>query len=212
MEYLHLTSYQKDVLKEIGNIGAGNAATSLSKLLDKKIEMNVPSVNVVGYDELMELIGGPEEIIVGLLFRIHGEAPGTVYLILKVEEAEYLVRQLTNDQDFSLFEGKQDKEMSLSALHEIGNIVTGSYLTALSDFTKINMQPSVPYLGIDMAGALLTAGLLEISKVIDYAIIIDTEIKLDDQVKEGIKGNFFLLPDPESFPKIFEALGINDHE
>ncbi|WP_249869764.1 chemotaxis protein CheC [Oceanobacillus saliphilus] len=212
MDYNKLTFKQKDVLREIGNIGAGNAATSLSTLLNKKIEMNVPSVNIIGYDEIMELIGGPDEVIVGLMFRIHGEAPGTVYFILKVEEAEYLVRQLTNDPNFSLFDDIEDKEMAFSALHEIGNIVTGSYLTALSDFTKINMQPSVPYLGIDMAGAILTVGLLEISQLTDYAIIIDTEIKGEKQSKEGIKGNFFLLPDPESFSKIFKALGINDYE
>ncbi|WP_010649277.1 chemotaxis protein CheC [Oceanobacillus massiliensis] len=211
MEYINLTYEQKDVLREIGNIGAGNAATSLSKLLNTKVEMNVPSVNIVSYDEIMELIGGPDETIVGLMFRILGEAPGTVYLILSVDEAEYLVRILTNDPGYSLFDGERENELAMSALHEIGNIVTGSYLTALSDFTKINMQPSVPYLGIDMAGAILTVGLLEISQVTDYAIIIDTEINNDDS-PEGIHGNFFLLPDPESFSKLFNALGINDDE
>ncbi|MGJ9458880.1 chemotaxis protein CheC [Oceanobacillus sp. CF4.6] len=212
MEFINLSSAQKDVLREIGNIGAGNAATSLSMLLNKKIEMKVPSVSIVSYDELMELIGGPEETIVGLMFRIKGEAPGTVYLLLKVEEAEYLVRELTRDPEFSLLNNEQNNEMAISALHEIGNIVTGSYLTALSDFTNINMQPSIPYLGIDMVGAILTVGLLELSQVTDYAIIIDTEINPNNESNEGIKGNFFLLPDPDSVTKIFTALGINYDE
>lgn len=212
MEFIELTIEQKDVLREIGNIGAGNAATSLSKLLNKKIEMKVPSVNIVSFDDLVEEIGGPEEIIVGLMFQIIGEAPGTAYLLLKVEEAEYLVRKLTNDPDFSLFNEGNDNEMAISALHEIGNIVTGSYLTALSDFTKINMQPSVPYLGIDMAGAILTAGLLELSQVTDYAIIIDTEINQNNKSNDGMKGNFFLLPEPESLIEIFTALGIKYYE
>lgn len=73
------------------------------------------------------------------------------------------------------------------------------------------MQPSVPYLGIDMAGAVLTVGLLELSQVSDYAIVINTEIS-HDGTNQGIQGNFFLLPDPESFAKIFDALGINDYE
>lgn len=212
MEFIELTIEQKDVLREIGNIGAGNAATSLSKLLNKKIEMKVPSVNIVSFDDLVEENGGPEEIIVGLMFQIIGEAPGTAYLLLKVEEAEYLVRKLTNDPDFSLFNKGNDNEMAISALHEIGNIVTGSYLTALSDFTKINMQPSVPYLGIDMAGAILTAGLLELSQVTDYAIIIDTEINQNNKSNDGMKGNFFLLPEPESLIEIFTALGIKYYE
>ncbi|MFC4023129.1 chemotaxis protein CheC [Oceanobacillus longus] len=212
MEFNNLSSAQKDVLREIGNIGAGNAATSLSMLLNKRIEMKVPSVSIVNYDELMELIGGPEETIVGLMFRIRGEAPGTVYLLLKVEEAEYLVRKLTGDPEFSLLNNEQNNEMAISALHEIGNIVTGSYLTALSDFTNINMQPSIPYLGIDMAGAILTVGLVELSQVTDFAIIIDTEINRNNESNEGIKGNFFLLPDPDSLTKIFTALGINYDE
>jgi len=210
MDLLNLTQEQKDVLREIGNIGAGNAATSLSKLLNIKIEMNVPSVNIASFDEIMELIGGPDETIVGLLFKVQGETPGTVYLILSIEEAEYLVRKLTNDSSFSLFDGT-DNDMAISVLQEIGNIVTGSYLTALSDFTNINLQPSVPYLGIDMAGAVLTIGLLELSQVSDYAIIIDTEIKRDGS-RQDIQGKFLLLPDPESFSKLFQALGIHDYE
>ncbi|WP_087972886.1 chemotaxis protein CheC [Oceanobacillus rekensis] len=212
MDSLELTSDQKDVLREIGNIGAGNAATALSKLLNQKIEMKVPSVSIVNYDELVEVIGRPEETIVGLMFRIQGEAPGTACFLLKVEEAEYLVRKITNDPDFSLFDNNKENEIAISALHEIGNIVTGTYLTALSDFTKINMQPSVPYLGIDMVGAILIAGLMELSQVTDDAIIIDTEINQNDGSNEGMKGNFLLLPDPESLIKIFTALGIKYYE
>ncbi|GGH69651.1 CheY-P phosphatase CheC [Compostibacillus humi] len=211
MEYVHLSKLQKDVLREVGNIGAGNAATSLSKLINEQIHMKVPSVNIVTFDEMMELIGGPEQVIVALLFQIYGDVPGTVYFILSVEEAESLIRKMIQDENFSLTEENGNNEMAFSALKEIGNIVTGSYLTALSDFTNIHMQPSVPYLNIDMAGALLTYGLLEISQVSDYALIIDTQIISNDS-GDGITGNFFLLPKPESLSAIFQALGINGYE
>ncbi|WP_233879108.1 chemotaxis protein CheC [Virgibacillus halodenitrificans] len=211
MNISQLTSVQKDVLREIGNIGAGNAATSMSKLLDKKIDMQVPSVNIVSYDEMMDLIGGPEELIVAVFFRIQGEAPGSVYLILSIEEAELLINQITGDQMISLISEEGPDELAVSVIQEAGNILTGSYLSALSDFTSINMQPSVPLLSMDMAGAILTAGLLEISQVTDFAIVIDTKISNTDS-KRGIQGNFFLLPDPESFPKIFLALGVTDNE
>ncbi|PAV30022.1 CheY-P-specific phosphatase CheC [Virgibacillus profundi] len=211
MEFTNLTSFQKDALREIGNIGAGNAATSMSKLINKKVDMQVPSVNIVSYDEMMDLIGGAEEIVATVFFRIHGDAPGTVYFILTIEEAEYLISQMTNDPKFDLLADGFENELAISVLQEAGNILTGSYLSALSDFTNINMQPSIPHLSIDMAGAILTAGLLELSQVSDYAIIIDTKINHSSSIK-GIHGNFLFLPDPDSFPKIFNALGINSHE
>ncbi|WP_188454367.1 chemotaxis protein CheC [Virgibacillus oceani] len=202
---------QMDVLREIGNIGSGNAATSMSKLINKKIDMQVPSVNVVAFDEVMEMIGGPDKLIVALYIRIQGEAPGSVYFILTKEEAEFLVRQITDDTEFKLLDDKAPNDIAISALHEIGNILAGSYLSALSDFTGINMQPSVPSLSVDMAGAILTVGLLELSHVTDYAIVIDTKIN-DQSDSSGIHGQFLLLPDPESFSKIFSNLGINEHE
>ncbi|RLL45337.1 chemotaxis protein CheC [Oceanobacillus piezotolerans] len=207
MVYSKLTSIEKDVLREIGNIGAGNAATSMSKLINKKVDMQVPSVNIVTYDEMMDLIGGPEELIVALFFQIKGEISGNVYFILSTKEAEELIRKVTNQSNF-LLEDLHHNEWALSALQETGNIVTGAYLSALSDFTKLNMQPSIPFLSIDMAGALLTVGLLEISQTSDYAMIIDTTIRSESD--SGIQGHFFLLPDPSSLSTIFQGLGIAD--
>jgi chemotaxis protein CheC len=210
MDFTNLTTVQRDVLKEIGNIGAGNAATSMSKLLDKKIDMQVPTVNVVDFDEMMDMIGGHEQLITALFFRIEGEAPGTVYFILSLEEARNLVGEITKQNGYKLL-GEELDEMAISALQESGNILTSAYLSALSDFTNLKMQPSVPYLSIDMAGAILTAGLVELSQVTDYAIIINTRIN-HCASEEGIESNFFLIPDPASFNKLYTSLGINSHE
>ncbi|API93908.1 CheY-P phosphatase CheC [Virgibacillus pantothenticus] len=204
MDLTKLTQMQKDVLREIGNIGAGNAATSMSQLVNRKIEMDVPAVNIVSYDEMMELIGGPEAVVVALLFRIKGDAPGTVYFILSLEEADALIKEITNNAALSVH---NDDELAASVLQEAGNIVTGAYLSALADFTNITMQPSVPYLSIDMAGAILTVGLLEISQVADYALIIDAKMNTAYQANQ-IKGNFLFIPDPDSFSKLFAALGV----
>ena len=206
----NLSGIQMDVLREIGNIGAGNAATSMSTLINKRIDMKVPTVEIVSFDEIINIIGGPEQLIVALLFKIYGEAPGSVYFILGVEEAESLVKEIVNDPEFRLISDKQPSELSISVLEEIGNIMTGSYLSALSDFTNLKMQPSIPYLSIDMAGAILTAGLVELSQVTDYAIIINTRIN-HFASEEGIEGNFFLIPDPASFKKLYASLGINGH-
>lgn len=124
MDYMKLSSMQLDVLREIGNIGAGNAATSMSKLIDRQIDMQVPSVRIVSFDEMMDLIGGPEELIVAMLFRIKGDAASTVYFILSIEEAENLIQKITQDNNFSLSADENTNEIAISALQELGNIVT----------------------------------------------------------------------------------------
>lgn len=210
MDLTNLSSVQLDVLREIGNIGVGNAITSMSALLDKRIDMQIPSVKVVTFDEMMELIGGPEEVVVAMLFKISGDAKGTVYFILSVEEAESLVSQISEDVTLNLFGDEAPNELAISILKEAGNIMTGSYLTALSDFTQVNMQPSIPYLGVDMAGSILTEGLIELSYVSDYAIVVNTEIT--GREHNGIRGHFLLLPEYDSLSKIFSALGVNEHD
>lgn len=203
--------YHLDVLKEVGNIGAGNAATALSRLLNKLIDMNVPSVRVVSFQEITELIGGADEIVAAVYLRIEGNVPGNMFFILTLQEAEELIGKLTGLQDINLTKQKMS-EMAVSALQELGNILAGSYLSALSDLTKLNLQPSVPALTIDMFGAVLNYGLIELSHVSDYAIVIDTRItEMENDAKQST-GHFFLLPDPESFTKLFKALGVEIDE
>lgn len=211
MSIRNLSYLELDLLKEIGNIGAGNAATSMSKLINKKIDMQVPSVKIVEFDEVMNMIGGPEELIVAIMFHIEGDTPGTVYFILSRKEAEQLVNQMVPGQENSMFSGIESNPFVISILQEAGNILTGSYLTALSDFLKLNMQPSIPYYSFDMAGAILSAGLIELSQVTDYAIIIDTKIN-DSEATNGVNGQFFFIPEPESLSKIFHALGIEHYD
>lgn len=197
-----------DILKEVGNIGAGHAATALSTLLNKKIDMKVPSVRVVSFDEVMDLAGGADNVVASVFLRIEGDAPGSMFFILPLQQAEKYIGQLTKDQS-SLFSDKQDNDLALSALQELGNILSGSYLSSLSDFTKLSLYPSVPALSIDMVGAVISFGLLELSQVSDYAIVIDTALDEEDaQLPDSVKGHFFLLPDPDSFHTIFSALGV----
>lgn len=209
MDAKNLSNMQRDVLREIGNIGAGNAATSMSQLIDKNVSMEVPSVKIVTINEMMELIGGPERLIVAIFFRIKGESPGTVYFILTLEEAEYLVQKMMLQEDVRLLVDGEPNELAISALREVANIMTGSYLSALSDFTNLKMATTVPYLTIDMAAAALVTGMIELSRVTDYAIIIDT--KINSSKNDNVQGHFLLVPDPESIDKLFAALGIENN-
>lgn len=209
MSYLDsITNLQLDTLKEIGNIGAGNAATALSLLVNKPVMMSVPSVKIATFDETMELAGGADNVVASVYMRIEGDINGNMYFILSLSHATRFVNQMTGSNQFS-FDHSFDDEISLSALTELGNILSGSYLSALSDFTGMKIYPSVPVLGIDMVGALLGYGLLEFSQVGDYAIIIDTDLTESDSKEEkDVNGHFFLLPDPESFDTLFSTLGV----
>ena len=203
-----LTTIQKDVLREIGNIGAGNATTSMSQMIQKEITMEVPSVKVVTINEMMELIGGPEKLIVAIFFRIQGEITGTVYFILTLDEAQFFIDQMTQMNQLKLIDANnQLNEMAISVLQEIANILTGSYLTAIADFTNLRMLPSVPYISVDMAAATLVTGLLELQVVTDHAIIINTKIQ-SMTTEDSMKGHFLLVPDSDSIQKFFHALGI----
>ncbi|MGM7701194.1 chemotaxis protein CheC [Pseudalkalibacillus sp. Hm43] len=206
-----LTDFHKDILKEIGNIGAGHAATALSELVNKSIDMNVPSVKLAPFHEVTELLGGEDTVVAATFLRVTGDAPGNMYFILTIEEAVSYLKQLTGDE--SIDENSfYDCEMTRSALQETGNILAGSYLSSFSDFTGLKLSPSVPYLTIDMAAAVLSFGLVEMSQVSDYAIIIDTQLKESDGLQTGIDGHFLLLPDPDSFEKIFHSLGVSINE
>ncbi|WP_078430725.1 chemotaxis protein CheC [Alkalihalobacterium alkalinitrilicum] len=209
--YERIKPYHLDVLKEIGNIGAGNAATALSKLLNKSIDMKVPSVKIISFQEITELVGGADQVVAAIFLRLEGEAPGSMFLLLPIFEAEQLIQRLTGNSKFQLAEPPFD-EIGLSALQEMGNILAGSYLSALSDFTRLNLQPSVPAISIDLAGAILSYGLIEVSQVSDYVIVINTEVhEVNDEFQHS-SGHFFLLPDPNAFGRIFNALGVEMDE
>jgi chemotaxis protein CheC len=206
-----ISSIHLDILKEIGNIGAGHAATALSTLLNKKIDMKVPNVRIVSFDEMMELAGGPDNIVASVFLRIDGEAPGSMFFVLSLEQASHFIYQMTGEENID-FTSPPYPEIAVSALQELGNILSGSYLSSLSDFTRLHLYPSVPALSIDMVGAVISFGLLELSQVSDYAIVIDTALNEADAQFGSVKGHFFLLPDPNSFEIIFSALGVPVNE
>ena len=190
-----------DVLKEIANIGAGNATTALSKMLNAKVDMKVPCIQFMEFKELAEGIGGAENLVVGILLTLDTGIEGMMMFVLESGSAEQIVNLLMGKS------GKLDEfsEMDLSALQEIGNIIAGSYLSAISAFTNMTITASVPYLSIDMAGAILSVPAIEFSKISDKALLIETEFGDKDTI---INGYFILIPTLDAFTTIFSALGL----
>lgn len=197
-----LDHMQYDVLKEIGNIGAGNATTALSQLINTKIDMQVPKVELLEFKELSEIVGGAESLVVGILLTLEGEIDGMMMFMLERKSAHRLVnilmgKSLDNFEEFS--------EMDLSALNEIGNIIAGAYLSSLSSLTNLLIISSVPYMSIDMAGAILSVPAIEFGKVGDKALLIQTKFGEEDT---EVNGYFILIPTVESYGKIITSLGL----
>ncbi|MDF2589398.1 MAG: CheC, inhibitor of methylation [Anaerocolumna sp.] len=197
-----IDSMQFDVLKEIGNIGAGNATTALSTMINGKVDMAVPKVALLEFKELPDMVGGAENIVVGILITLEGEINGMMMFMLDQVSASHLVKILIGNMGNDTGEFS---EMELSALKEIGNIISGAYLSSLSTLTNIRIDASIPYMSIDMAGAILSVPAIEFGKVGDKALIIETEFCKDDS---NVNGYFILIPSLESYDVILSSLGL----
>lgn len=202
---MNLSSLQLDALREVGNVGAGNAATALSQIINRKIDMTVPQVAIMPLGDVPDVVGGPEIMVAGVYLRVFGPAPSSILFLLPRESAFTLVDMLMGRE-----RGLTDHldQMDESALLEIGNILAGAYLNALSFFTKFTLLPSIPALAMDMAGAILSVILSQLGQMGDHALVIETEFSTEGD--GGVKGHFFLIPDPGSLGTILSAIGVKE--
>ncbi|MGI6425927.1 MAG: chemotaxis protein CheC [Tepidanaerobacteraceae bacterium] len=200
------SDFEIDALREIGNIGAGNAATALSMLLSKKIIIKVPQIRIIPFDEVSMSVGGPEKPVFGIFMRINGNIDGNILIIISKQDAYNLVERLLN---VKIDTSKALSNMAESALIELGNIVGSSYITALSELTKLSIKISVPSLAFDMAGAIISFPLSLYGYLGDTAFLIDTEFI---EGLDGITLHYLLVPDDESLKILLDAIGVNSIE
>ena len=188
-----------DVLKEIGNIGAGNATTALATMLQCKIDMKVPQVKLLDFNEIGKILGGEEQVLAGIYLGVEGDIQGSIMFLVKKEIAMHLVKKLMGGMVSEEF-----GEIEISALKEISNIITGAYLNALAALTNLKIYPTVPDLTIDMAGAILSVPAIEFGRLGDKILLIQSQIS--DEIE--IDGFFIMVPDMDSYGKILASLGI----
>jgi len=198
-----INSIQYDVLKEIGNIGAGNATTALSQMINKRVNMKVPKVDLLEFKELSDIVGGAEKPVVGILFTLDGNINGMMMFMMDLDASRHLVNLLLGGAYVS--ETGEFSEMEKSALNEIGNIIAGAYLSSLSALTNLTITSSIPYMAIDMAGAILSVPAIEFGKIGDKALLIETEF--GDEIR-AVNGYFILIPTIESYYAILTSLGL----
>ena len=201
MSLEQVTENYYDVLKELGNIGAGNAMTALSQMLQCKVDMKVPQVRLLEFRDVGEVMGGEEQIMVGVFLGVEGDITGSMMFMVEEGSSRHLIQKITMGM---LPEGSEFEEMGLSAMKEVGNIITGVYLNSLSTLTNMKIYPTPPSVTVDMAGAILSVPASIFGIFGDKLLMIQSQFY--DEVK--LDGYFILIPDLESYEKILTSLGL----
>lgn len=194
-----LSEIVQNTLTEMGNIGAGNAATSLSVMLRTKISMGIPVVKMCNFDELESFIGNPESIVVGVFSTINGGFEAVIAFLLTIADAENFVKIVLGDGV------EWNSEIGVSAISEISNIMIGSYVSSLETLTNTKIRYSLPEVCIDMAGAILSVPYIEYSQIGDKSLLISSELVVGDY---KIDGHLMLISYSNSYDILLEKLGI----
>lgn len=195
-----------DVLREIGNIGQGNAANALSEMLSTAIDISVPTVKLLEFNETVDYMGGPENIVLGMLVGLTGDIKGMMLYILQEGFAGNMIKSVFGEAPESLMDLN---EMHISFLTEIGNILSGSYVNAISSLTGLTIDISVPTMNVDMAGAILAVPAIEFAQIGNKVLFIDDSFIFGINDKNtNIKSNMILVPELSSLETLFTRLGI----
>ena len=198
-----LSASELDALQEISNIGMGNAVTSLAQLIDRRVEMRVPRAYFLSFEEVVALAGGYEELVACVSLRLLGDVPGIILYLFDGQSAFRLVDLLLGRPA-----GTTDTldEMAESAVKEVGNVLTGSFVSAISQMTGLRMITAVPLFAFDMLGAVLSSLLVAAGRIEDAVLVIETQ--LFPEQNGQIKGHFFLLTEPGAIGTLMSALGF----
>ena len=194
-----------DVLREIGNIGAGNAATALATILDEKVEISLPIVKITDFDTAVRALGGAESMTVGVLVNFFGEANGMIMFLLKMEDAKTILSILLRDFEEENDDEDEISELKLSAIREIGNILGSSYINSIATLTGLQINLSVPYIAIDMAGALMSVPIIEFGAVGDKIMFIE---EIFSGSENDLKSNVIMFAQIDTLKLIMERLGL----
>lgn len=199
--YNDMSDFQLDALREVGNIGAGNAATALSDMITDKVLISVPELKVIDVKEMASILGGPENEVVGILVNMTNDINGMLLFILDKQFTHLLINILL-DENLEGFESIT--EMGMSALKEVGNMLSGSYVNAISMMTNLDIRLSTPQIALDMVGAILSYPAAEFGIMGDKLLFIEENFISG---KESIRSHLLIMPDTDSLDKILKILG-----
>ena len=204
---MNISERQKDLLKEIGNIGAGNAATAISYMVNKKVEISVPTVEIIPLSDVIFVAEDPEEIVVGVKMPVDGEIEGNILLIMGTQVVKKILEILIGRAPENLL---QLDEFASSTLQEIGNIMCGTYISALADFLGFKIDPLPPQLVVDMISAIFAEVSLEElgESADDQVVFVETSLTVEGE--KPLTSYLMLVPKPGYLKKIFERMGVQE--
>ncbi len=190
----------KDMMREIGSIGTGNAATALSGLLKIGVEMTVPKVEILGYNEAVDLLGHPEEMVSGVLVQMTGDVSGVMLFIMKMDFINEVLQCVLRE---SISGYEQMGEMEISAVTEVGNIIISSYILSLSKLADMEISLSVPAFSVNMLGGIMTVPMAEFGYVSDKLMMITGKCIIGGR---NVDSNLLMLPDIQSLNYLMDRL------
>lgn len=193
------TALQIDVLKELANIGGGNAATSISSFIGKPVGMSVPRVEILNYDDVFEKIMKEDTMVNAILMKMMGDARGYFLFVATQRDAFHLINMMIPSNQ-TISEGIQ-----ISALKELVNIIVGTYLNAVSKFVQVNLLSSVPIFTMDMFGAILSSAYMEVEQYDENILIMNNEFTYQDN---RIEGSLYFIPEPGVLSGLFNIIGV----
>jgi len=196
---------QLDALREIGNIGAGTAATALAQMTGQSVPMGVPTVTLLPVEDVADRTGDAERVVAAMFLGVGGDVNGHMLFVMGEDAARDVVDALMGGMGGPPGDGGGFTEMELSALQEVANILTGSYLNALAQITGLRLEPTPPAVGVDFAGALVGAALVEVAMESETAILIETP--LGDGEAPSL-GDVLFIPTSEALQLVLARLGL----
>lgn len=202
--YEEMDALAIDTLKEIGSIGGGNAATALSSMLNAKVNMALPEVQVLGFNAALNLLGDPEEVVAAIFVELSGELEGVMLFILTKEFADEIVRRMLGKTSVDMMELD---ELDTSVLTEIGNIVISSYITAMSSLSNVEVELSVPQFTVNMLGGILSVPIAIMGQHSNRIMMIKGTFKIDGKAMDS---DMLLVPDVKSLNVLMKKLGVID--
>jgi len=198
--YRDMDAMTKDVMKEIGSIGTGSAATALSDMIGESVRMTVPEIEIKDFNEAIAVLGGPEDIVAAVLVRMSGNITGTMLFLLRMDFVNAVLSRILGKQvkDYS-----ELYEMEISVLTEVGNIMISSYMNAISKLADLDVQMSVPAIAVNMLGGIMTVPMAEMGYETDDIMLIDGKLILNE---EKFDSTILMLPNIESLNKLMNKL------
>ena len=200
--YEDLNLQELDVMKEIGSIGTGHAATALSKLLQREVRITIPKVQILDFDGAVKRIGKEEEIIGATLVQMSGDLDGLMLFLYDKRFARKMLKKLlqTEYKDFDAMD-----DMAFSALKEVGNIIICSYINAFSQLVHVDLHLSVPSSTVNMLGGILTVPMAEFGYESNKLMYSNADFLMDGK---SLPSWLLMLPDIHSLNTILEKLGV----